>query len=181
MSHAQAANRSTLRLRRSEHLGSIAFWLDVVGLGALAASQLLRMAISPHSADGGGLFVDIPQAVFSSVFLLAVVSAGVAAGWALLLDPLRSRLGRWAMSLAVFNIVLLPGFWALSWIVTPLGLGFRVGWGLPLFPFWLASGVGAICLGLAAGAERKEGLLLIPMLLGAALLTLFLGDMVPTP
>lgn len=181
MSPQQVLNPSALRLHRLERLRRLAFWLEIAGLGALAVSQLLRLSTSPDSADDGGLLAEITQAVFSSAFLLAVVGAGVAAGWALLLEPLTSRVGRWAMGLAAFNIVLLPGLWLLSWIVTPLGLGFRVGWGLPLFPFWLASGVGAICLGLSIGAERKEGLLLIPMLLGAALLTFFLGDMVPAP
>ena len=162
-------------------LRSIAFRLELLGLVAFAASQLLRLAVSQPESEGEGFFSDIPLAVLSTLLLLSWVGSGFAAGLALLKSPMESHIGRVAQQLAAVNVLLLPVAWALSWLLTPIGMGFSVGWGMPFFPVWAASGLGAICAGLWTPMDRRRGQLLIPLLLGAGLLTFFLGDMVPAP
>jgi len=59
-----------------------------------------------------------------------------------------------------------------------LGVGFEVSWGLPYLPIWAASAIAAIALGAISPGSRRQGWLIFPLLLGAAALTFFLGDMV---
>ena len=85
------------------------------------------------------------------------------------------------MRLAVFNIVLLPLVWLVSWPAHRVGFDLNVSWGMPFFPFWAGSLIGAVGLALSGARERKQGALVCPLLFAAALVTFFFGDMVPMP
>jgi hypothetical protein len=105
------------------------------------------------------------------------IAAGVVATVSLVRSPLRSRAGRWATGLALGNALFLPvvgGVGAAgAWLV---GQNLPEGWGQPMVPLWMAAGVAAAILGIVADERGRRGVLVVPFMFGALVLTFWLGE-----
>lgn len=151
--------------------------LDLAAVAAVILAQV--SALGGAGADAGDWGRAPLRTALASAGLLAIVAAGAVGGYDLIRRPFASRTGRLAAGLAVFNVVLLPVVWLVSHIVRLFGPEFHVGWGMPYFPFWIASGLGALVASLIDAEERPRAVLVFAVVFGAATLTFFLGDMVP--
>jgi hypothetical protein len=109
----------------------------------------------------------------------AALGAGVIAAASLLRVPLHTREGRWAVRLAAVNALIMPvvavPVMAIAWLV---GYDLPEGWGQPISPLWLMSGVGALVLGITAKEPGRQGLLVIPVMIGASVATFALGEII---
>ena len=151
--------------------------LDLLAVGAVVLAQLSAVF------EGGAEAADWGRAPVRAALTLgafvALLGAGAIAGTDLIRHPLQSATGRVASLLAVVNALFLPSVWAVSHLVRVFGIEFHVGWGMPYFPVWVASGFGAVATALVDRGERPRAALVFAALLGVATLTFFLGDMVP--
>jgi hypothetical protein len=81
------------------------------------------------------------------------------------------------MWLAVANALLLPmvafPVMAAAWLA---GYDLPDGWGQPIMPVWMATGLVAAVLGVVAKESGRRGILVIPFMLGALVLTFSLGE-----
>ena len=153
-----------------------------IGLDALAIALFVAFAIAvqrdaPQGSGGEGFFSEpVPAALLLTAASLAV-AAGVVAAVSLVRVPLRSRSGRWASRLAVVNALLMPlvavSVTTVAWLV---GYDLPEGWGEPIAPVWLLSGLAALVLGVRAKDPGRRGLLVLPLMIGAAVLTFWLGE-----
>jgi uncharacterized protein (DUF983 family) len=153
-----------------------------LGLDALAVALFVGfVAVVPRAgsqdSSDDGFFADPLPAVLIVLAATAVVAAGVVAAVSLVRAPLRSRAGRWAMRLAVFNALLMPAVGVsvttIAWI---LGYDLPEGWGEPVAPVWLLSGLAALAFGARAKDPGRRGLLVLPLVIGAAVLSFSLGE-----
>ncbi len=130
--------------------------------------------------DGGGretFFSDPLPAVLVLAAATAAVAAGMVAAVSLARTPLRTRAGRWATRLATANALLLPvvglSVEGVAWLA---GANLPDGWGQPIVPAWIATGFAAAILGVVAKEPGRRGLLVVPLMLGAFVLTFWLGE-----
>ncbi|MEI6664428.1 MAG: hypothetical protein WCL20_09050, partial [Actinomycetes bacterium] len=152
-----------------------AWLIDAVAVATVVLLQLLGGA---KGSNPNGFSEGVFGRGLMLIAMLAIVAAALISAVGILRNPIRDAVGRWASWLALFNICFLPACWLLAKLLTALGVGFEVSWGLPYLPIWAATGLAAIALGAFAPGARKQGWLIFPLLLGAAALTFFLGDMV---
>jgi hypothetical protein len=81
------------------------------------------------------------------------------------------------MALALVNALLLPvvGLSVVA-VARLIGADLPDGWGEPIVPVWLATGLGAAALGAAAKERGRRGLLVVPFMIGAFVLIFWLGE-----
>jgi hypothetical protein len=60
-----------------------------------------------------------------------------------------------------------------AWLV---GYDQPEGWGQPIAPFWMAAGLAAAILGIVAKEPGRRGVLVVPFMIGALVLTFWLGE-----
>ena len=96
----------------------------------------------------------------------------------LIRQPAASAAGRWAVRMAAFNALLLPVMGGIAALLSLVGTKLSVGWGEPYMPFWVCSGLAAFGLGVVADEPHHRGLLVLPLMLGATVLTFVFGDIV---
>ncbi len=91
--------------------------------------------------------------------------------------PLGTAAGRWAARLALANalLMLVVGLSVVS-VARLVGAHLPDGWGQPIAPVWLATGLAAAILGALAGERGRRGLLVVPFMIGAFVLTFWLGE-----
>jgi hypothetical protein len=148
--------------------------LDAVG------AAMIGLAVSHAATDGPreGFFDDLAPALLLLGGATLIVLAGVVAVVALVRGPLRTRVGRCGTIAAIAGAVLIPGAEGaaalVAWVV---GAHLPEGWGEPIAPVWLASNVLAITLGLVAREPGRRGLLLLPAVVGAFVLTFWVGEL----
>ncbi len=117
----------------------------------------------------------------SAVLLLlaatSMIAAGALAAVSLVRAPLQSRAGRWATRLAVVNVLLMPvlagSATTIAWL---FGYELSEGWGEPMVPVWLLSGLAAFVLGVRARDQGRRGLLVLPLMIGSAAMTFWMGE-----
>ena len=153
-----------------------ALGLDLLAVANFVIAQLLIFSRSPGPPSGSGFFADPLPAALMVVAGSCFVAGGVVAAVGLIRAPLKSARGRWAVRCSIFNILLLPGFGVAAGIASLVGIPMPNGWGEPFVPIWLGSGLAAIALALAASQERLRSVLVLPLLIGAAALTFWLGE-----
>ena len=108
----------------------------------------------------------------------SAVAGGVVALVSLIRQPAASAAGRWAVRMAAFNALLLPVMGGIAALLSLVGTKLSVGWGEPYMPFWVCSGLAAFGLGVVADEPHHRGLLVLPLMLGATVLTFVFGDIV---
>lgn len=164
---------------RRRHVGALAVSLAMDGLGAVAfAATLVLIANRPPAVTrGNGFFADPLPAVTLLGAATLVVGAGAVAVVSLVREPLQNRRGRRAIRIGIFNAVLIPFLGVINGAFSLAGNPLPEGWGQPLVPLWIASGVASILLGLLSGEPDHRGALLVPALIGIAALTFWLGEL----
>ena len=150
--------------------------MDVVAVFAFVVTLVLIANRAPATARGNGFFADPLPALTMLGAASLVVGAGLLALVSLLREPLHGRRGTWAIRLGVFNALLMPVLGLVTEFATVVGSPLPTGWGEPLVPLWVATALGAVALGAVADERRHRGLLMLPALLGAAVLTFWLGE-----
>lgn len=153
-----------------------------LGLDALSVLLFVCTFTLARSRGEG----DIPNETFFSdpvpaVLLLAAatvaIAAGIVAAVSLARARLESRAGRWATRLALVNALVMPvvglSVTAVAWLA---GYDLPEGWGQPIAPFWLATGLAAAVLGVVAKEPGRRGVLVVPFMIGAFVLTFWLGE-----
>lgn len=150
----------------------------------LGSSVLLFLAVAlvvstgqPENEATGSFFSEPIPAILMILAGVAIISSGLAA----LIDLLGHRLstgpGKWAFRLAILNCLMLPvaalSVTAVAWLV---GAKLGEGWGQPIMPVWFASGALATVLGAAAPEDRRRGILVLPLMIGAFALVFLIGE-----
>ncbi len=156
---------------------AVALGLDLLAVALFVAFVLVVQLGGPQDTRGQGFFSDPVSAALLLLAATAAVAAGVLAAVSLVRSPLRTRAGRWASRLALVNALLLPvvggSVAAIAWII---GSELSEGWGEPIVPVWLLTGLGAIAMGIRAKDQGRRGLLTLPFVIGAAVLIFWLGE-----
>jgi hypothetical protein len=147
----------------------LAFGLDGLVLAALVAYVIVT---GGHGRQDGGFFADPVPDGLAVLALAAAIGAGAIAAGALVREPPRTRAGRWAVGMAIAFTLSFP---VLGLITAALGL--EQGWAEPVVPLQMAAALGAMLLGAVAREPDRRGLLLIPLVIGASALMLFLVDL----
>ena len=147
-----------------------AFGLD--GL-AFAALVVWLVVTGGHGRRDDGFLSDPLPDSLALLALVAAIAGGGVAAWALVRDPPRTRLGRWALGLAIAFVISLP---VVNVLTEVLDLKHAVS--VPLYALVLVAAVGAIGLGARAREPERRGLLFTPLLIGASAVIFFLGDLV---
>lgn len=168
------------RRRRPVSALASALLLDALAIALFVVTQALvaqRMSHPDHSSYAGrGFFADPLPALCLLAAAGSAVAGGVVAAVSLWADRLATQRGRWAVRLAIFNFLITPLMGAVAGLFSLAGHPLPIGWGQPFVPFWVLSGFGAVALGLGSGEPRHRGALLLPAVLGGAVFTFWLGE-----
>jgi hypothetical protein len=156
---------------------TLALALDALG-AALFGLGLVLISRWPQGKATGGFFSKPVESAVMLASVVSVVAGGAVALASLIRQPAVSHKGRWAVRLAVFNSLLLPVMGGIAALLSLVGTKLSVGWGEPYMPFWIASGLGALGLGVIADEPHHRGLLVLPLMLAATALTFVFGDIV---
>lgn len=111
------------------------------------------------------------------VAVLAALAAGLVAGRSVARAPLGTRRGRWAVRLAVAGALVVPAVGlSIAGVARALDATLPEGWGQPLVPVALLPGLAALVLGATAQEPGHRGLLVLPLMVSATVLTFLLGE-----
>jgi hypothetical protein len=162
-------------------VSALALALGLDALSALVFVCVLVYAVgrSRGVQDAGNetFFSDPAPAVLLLTAATVAIAAGIIAGVSLARARLHSRAGRWATGLALANALLIPvggvSVTAGAWLV---GYDLPEGWGQPIVPFWMGAGLAAAMLGAVAKEPGRRGVLVVPFMIGALVLTFWLGE-----
>lgn len=155
---------------------TVALALDAASIALLAANVVIvNREREPDPRET--FFSDpLPAVLVLAAGSLAILAGAVALG-SLVRAPLQSRAGRWATRLAVVNALLLPvvglSVTAVAWLA---GFDLPDGWGEPLTPVWMLTGVAAGALGVVAREPGRRGILVVPFMIGAFVLVFWVGE-----
>lgn len=156
---------------------AVVLCLEALAVVLFVAFVVVVQRGGARDTSGGGFFDDPLPAALVLLAATAAVAAGVLATVSLVRDPLRSRAGRWAMWLALLSALMFPAVaasvTAVAWLV---GYDLPDGWGDPIAPFWLLTALAATVLGVRANEPGRRGLLILPVVIGAFVLTFWLGE-----
>lgn len=158
-----------------------AFSLLLAGLVLIAVAMVVNATYHPVAPPGERItfrwWIDIPMPVGGAL----VVAGGVVAWWSLIRRHPPGRAGTWGFWLAVASALINPV------VVLPAYLIWRAvvddmpgDWGEPFEFTWLLMCLAAMVLG-AVAARRdpaRRGLLLVPAVIGAFVLTFALAEVV---
>jgi len=155
-----------------------------LALGLDALSVLLFVGVFAYVGSRGArdtsnetFFSDPAPAVLLLTAATVAIAAGIIAAVSLARARLHSRAGRWATGLALVNALLMPvvgvSVTAGAWLV---GYDLPEGWGQPIVPFWMTAGLAAAILGIVAKEPGRRGVLVVPLMIGAFVLTFWLGE-----
>jgi multisubunit Na+/H+ antiporter MnhC subunit len=154
--------------------------LGLDGLAVLLFLSVLGYVGSSHARGTSNetFFSDpLPAALLLAAATVAI-AAGIGAAVSLARRPLASRAGRWATRLALVNALLIPAVGlsvtAAAWLVA---YDLPEGWGQPVMPFWMMSGLAAGILGIVANEPGRRGALVIPFMAGALVVTFWAGEL----
>jgi hypothetical protein len=155
-----------------------------LALDGLALALLLTFFVILATSDREPLRDQefFAEPLYAALVLAAAVSGlagGVIATASLLRTAPRTRQGRWAVRLAVVNALITPVVAAvvatIAWLA---GFDLPDGWGQPIAPIWLATGVSALVLGVTAKEPGRRSLLVIPVMIGASVATFAGGEII---
>lgn len=155
-----------------------------LALGLDALSVMLFVGVFAYLGARGArdtsnetFFSDPAPAVLLLTAATVAIGAGIIAGVSLARARLHSRAGRWATRLALVIALLMPvvgvSVTAGAWLV---GYDPPEDWGQPIVPIWLAAGLSAAILGIVAKEPGRRGVLVVPFMIGALVLTFWLGE-----
>jgi len=155
--------------------------LLLAGVALLAFAMVVNATYHPVAPPGERIgfrwWVDIPMPLGAGL----VVLGGAVAWWSLIRRRPPGRSGRWGFWLAVGSalinpVVVLPTYLIWWAIVDEM----PADWGTPFEFIWLGMCLAAMGLGVAASRRdpARRGLLLIPAVIGAFVLTFALAEVV---
>lgn len=151
--------------------------LDAVALILLVLAGYIVSHQGPQDTSANGFFGQPLPGILVLAGACAAIAAGVLATIALRREPLRSRRGRWATRLALVSALLVPAIAipvaTIAWLA---GIDLPDDWGQPLAPLWILTVITAVGLGAFCGEARQRGLLILPAVVGAFVLTFLVGE-----
>ena len=149
--------------------------LDAVALALIVLAS--QVAIHGGPQDRGGVFAEPLPAALIATGAFAAIAAGSLAALAVYRDPLRSRSGGRATQCALVSALISPLICvpvvSIAWL---LRIDLPAGWAQPVVPVWMVATAGAVVFGTLAPEPRRRGLLLLPVVVGAYVLTYWLGE-----
>ena len=156
---------------------TLALGFDAAAVAVFISFVVIVTAGGPRDTSDETFFSDPLPAALLLAAAAAVIAGGVVAAVSLVRSPLRSRVGRLAMWLAVANAVLMPVVSLAVIVVAALAsLDLAAGWGEPIVPFWVLTGVSAVIAGAVTREPGRRGLLVVPLMLGAVVLVFLVGE-----
>ncbi|HVA30779.1 MAG TPA: hypothetical protein VMU58_05885, partial [Gaiellaceae bacterium] len=151
--------------------------LDAVAAAVFVGFFAVVMTRGPDETDGATFFSDPLPAALALAAAAIALAAGAVAAVSLARLPLRTRAGRWAVRLALANALLIPAVvLPVTFVAWLVDAHLSEGWGQPMMPFWFLSGLASAALGVAAKESGRRGILVIPFMIGALVLTFWLGE-----
>lgn len=155
----------------------IALALLAVGVVLVAAAMVADAAYHPVAPPGERItfrwWTDIPMPAGGALVILG----GAVAVASLARHRLGTRIGRWAMLLGLISALVNPLVALPAYLITRALRGeIPPDWGTPFELIWVISGVLAMVMGVIAREPRHRGILLIPAVLGIAVLTFIIGE-----
>lgn len=157
----------------------LSFALLLAGAALLAFAMAVNANYHPVAPPGERImfrwWVDIPMPVGAGL----VIIGGAVAWWSIIRVRPPGRTGRWGFWLGVGSalinpVVVLPTY-LIWWAIVDEMPG---DWGTPFEFLWLGMCIAAMALGIASARRDHErrGLLLIPAVIGAFVLTFVLAE-----
>ncbi len=174
--HAVGRHGGGAELRRVSAL-ALALGLDALSVALFACFFAIVRSRGAEDTPNETFFSDPATAALMLTAATIAIAAGTVAGVSLARARLESRAGRWATRLALVNALAMPvvglSVMAGAWLV---GYDLPEGWGQPIAPVWLAAGLAAAVLGVVAKEPARRGVLVVPFMIGAFVLTFWLGE-----
>ena len=155
----------------------VAFALDGVAVLLVAIASGIVSAWPPREASPAA-GVGWSMAILMPLAGALALTAGVVAVVSLRRQRLVTRTGKWAIGIGLFSALINPAVVLPAYLIERAIRGGKVpgDWGEPYSFIWLASIITAIILGLMAREPGRRGLLVIPAVIGAFVLTFVLGE-----
>lgn len=154
-----------------------AFALDGAAVLLVAIASGVVSAWPPREA-GPAAGVGWSTAILMALAGALALAAGVVAVVSLSRRRLVTRTGKWAIGVGLFSALINPVVVLPAYLIERAIRGGEVpgDWGEPYSFIWLASILVAIILGLVAREPGRRGLLVIPAVIGAFVLTFIIGE-----
>ena len=155
----------------------VALALDGVAVLLVAITSVVVNTWPPREASPS-VGVDWSMAILMPLAGALALAAGVVAVVSLSRRRLVTRTGKWAIGVGLFSALINPVVVLPAYLIERASRGGEVpgDWGEPYSFIWLASILVAIILGLVAREPGRRGLLVIPAVIGAFVLTFIIGE-----